>query len=277
MRLATIRTPEGTRAVRVDEDALIDLGAEDLGAFLAREDWRDAAASAGEAIGPAADADYAALIPQPSKVVCVGLDDATHITEMGRPLPTHPTLFPKFNDTRGRERSEQLRPEETTEFDLGGRARRRDRQAGAAGLAGRGRGRDRGLHRDERRHVPGLAVPHPGVDPGQELGDATTLVGPVLVTPDELPGGVRPALAISTTVDGEVMQSDTTGDLVFDPVDLVRYVSTMIRLRPGDLIATGTPGGVGHARKPPVYLQVGQTVTCEIEGIGAVTNEVVPG
>ena len=73
------------------------------------------------------------------------------------------------------------------------------------------------------------------------------------------------------------MQSDNTGDLVFDPVALVEYVSTMVRLRPGDLIASGTPGGVGHARKPPVYLGVGQTVACTIEGIGTLENRIAAG
>ena len=76
-------------------------------------------------------------------------------------------------------------------------------------------------------------------------------------------------------VDGELRQSDTTGDLLFDPVELVRYVSTVVRLHPGDLIATGTPGGVGHARKPPVYLRGGERVVCEIEGLGRLDNRVV--
>jgi acylpyruvate hydrolase len=71
------------------------------------------------------------------------------------------------------------------------------------------------------------------------------------------------------------MQQDNTGDLLFDPVALVEYVSTMIRLNPGDMIATGTPGGVGHARKPPVYLTGGETVVTEIEGLGRLENRVV--
>jgi acylpyruvate hydrolase len=99
-------------------------------------------------------------------------------------------------------------------------------------------------------------------------------LGPWLVTPDEV-GGHRPALKVTCTVDGDVRQSDTTGDLLFDPVDLVSYVSTMVRLRPGDVIATGTPGGVGHARKPPVYLSGGELVTCEIAGLGRLENRVV--
>ena len=89
--------------------------------------------------------------------------------------------------------------------------------------------------------------------------ESTTPVGPYLVTPDELPGGVRPSLAITTVVDGETMQQDDTADLLFDPVALVEYVSTMVTLRPGDIIATGTPGGVGHARKPARYLRPGST------------------
>jgi len=105
--------------------------------------------------------------------------------------------------------------------------------------------------------------------------DNTTPVGPYMVTPDELPGGVRPALQVSLTVDGEVMQSDTTADLLFDPVALVQYVSTMVRLNPGDVIATGTPGGVGHARNPKRYLLGGETVVTEIEGIGRLENLVV--
>ena len=105
--------------------------------------------------------------------------------------------------------------------------------------------------------------------------EATTPLGPYLVTPDELPGGVRPVLEIRTEVDGETMQKDTTGDLLFDPVALVEFVSTMGTLRPGDVIATGTPGGVGHARKPPRYLEPGQVLTTAITGLGECRNTCV--
>jgi acylpyruvate hydrolase len=105
--------------------------------------------------------------------------------------------------------------------------------------------------------------------------DRSTPVGPYLVTPDELPGGVRPELEVRLSVDGEVMQSDTTADLLFDPVALVQYVSTMVRLNPGDILATGTPGGVGHARTPRRYLVGGETVVAEIDGIGRLENVVV--
>lgn len=85
----------------------------------------------------------------------------------------------------------------------------------------------------------------------------------------------RPRPCFPVSVDGEVMQSDTTADLLFDPVALVQYVSTMVRLNPGDIIATGTPGGVGHARNPKRYLTGGETVVAEIEGIGRLENAVI--
>ena len=275
MKLATIRTADGTRAVRVDGDDLIDLGAADLGAFLAQEDWQDAAAAATTVIGSAGDADYATLVPNPSKVVCVGLNYATHITEMGRPLPEAPTLFTKFNDTLIGANDPIARPEETDQFDweaelvvvIGKPVRRAKGAEAEAAIAGFTVMNDitcRDWQFRTREWTQG------------KNWDATTPVGPVMVTPDEV-GGVRPALRITTTVDGELMQDDNTGDLVHDPVFLVEYVSTMIRLNPGDIIASGTPGGVGHARKPPVYLQAGQEVTCAIEGIGSVTNKVVAG
>ena len=110
-----------------------------------------------------------------------------------------------------------------------------------------------------------------------KIWDSSTPIGPYLVTPDELPGGVRPSLGVTTVVDGAVMQRDDTGTLLFDPVQLVEYVSTVIRLNPGDLIATGTPAGVGHAREPRVYLKPGQLVVTTVDGVGSCTNLVVEG
>ena len=92
------------------------------------------------------------------------------------------------------------------------------------------------------------------------------------MTPDELPGGVRPALDLRCAVDGETVQSANTSDLVFDPVTLVAYISRIVTLNPGDVIATGTPGGVGHARKPPRYLTDGAVLTTEFQGLGSPRN-----
>ncbi|MBD5831987.1 fumarylacetoacetate hydrolase family protein [Janibacter melonis] len=105
--------------------------------------------------------------------------------------------------------------------------------------------------------------------------DSSTPVGPYLVAPDELPGGVRPEIEVSLHVDGVLRQRDSAADLLFDPVALVEHISTVVRLNPGDIIATGTPGGVGHGMTPPTYLAQGQVVVAEVEGIGALTNRVV--
>lgn len=275
MKLATIRTAEGTRAVRVDGDTLVDLGAADLRDVLSQEGWQERAASAEGRTHPAEGIEYATLVGNPSKVVCVGLNYKTHIEEMGRPLPEYPTLFSKYNDTLLGAGDDILRPDETEQFDweaeltivIGKQVRRASAAEAEAAIAGFTVMNDISI-RDwqfrTREWTQG------------KNWDSSTPVGPVMVTPDEV-GGVRPALRITTTVNGELMQDDDTGDLVFDPVALVEYVSTMVRLNPGDLIATGTPGGVGHARKPPVYLVAGDEVSCAIEGIGAVTNTVVAG
>lgn len=278
MKLATLHTDGTTRAVALDGDALVDLGATDVGAFLATPDWFDRAAAAIQDDGAtrydAATADFATLVPAPSKVVCVGLNYRTHIQEMGRELPDHPTLFSKFADTLIGAGDEIVRPPETDEFDwevelavvVGSPVRRADPAQAEAAIAGFTVLNDitcRDWQFRTREWLQG------------KNWDRSTPVGPYLVTPDELPGGVRPELQVRLSVDGEVMQSDTTADLLFDPVALVQYVSTMVRLNPGDIIATGTPGGVGHARTPKRYLVGGETVVAEIEGIGRLENVVV--
>jgi acylpyruvate hydrolase len=275
MKLATIRTLEDrTRAVRVDEDHLVDLGAPDLGSFLATPGWEEHAAAATEPASHVRGAAFAPVVPRPGKMICVGLNYRTHILEMGRDLPEYPTLFSKYADALVGANDEIVKPPETDEFDW---------ECELAVVIGSPVRRARGA--EAERAIAGFAVLNDVTCRDWQFRtrewlqgkswEATTPLGPYLVTPDELPGGVRPALAISTLVDGETVQEDTTGDLLFDPVALVEYVSTMVTLRPGDVIATGTPGGVGHARKPPRYLQPGQVLTTSITGLGECHNTVV--
>ncbi|MEW2354654.1 fumarylacetoacetate hydrolase family protein [Spirillospora sp. NPDC029432] len=277
MKLATLRIGGTTRAVRLDGDVLVDLGVPDLGALLAEEGWAGRAAAATPADAatyPVDGADFAPVVPAPSKVVCVGLNYRNHIQEMGRDLPEHPTLFAKFADALIGAGDDIVRPAETDRFDW---------EVELAAVIGAPARRARGA--DAERAIAGFTVLNDITCRDWQfrtrewlqgkMWDSTTPVGPYLVTPDELPGGVRPALDVRLTVDGEEMQSDSTGDLLFDPVDLVEYVSTIVRLNPGDIIATGTPGGVGHARKPERYLLGGETVVTEIEGIGRLENRVV--
>jgi acylpyruvate hydrolase len=285
VKLATIRLggpsgPSGpgepgarTTAVRVEGDSLIDLGLPDVGAVLASAGGLTAAETADGPRYPATGAEFATLVPRPSKVVCVGLNYQKHIKEMGRDLPEHPTLFCKFADTLIGAHDAIQRPAETDAFDweaelavvIGRQVRRADEAAAKAAIAGFTVLNDvtcRDWQFRTREWLQG------------KNWDSTTPVGPCLVTADEI-GGPRPALDIRCEVNGRVMQQDNTGDLLFDPVDLVRYVSTMVRLNPGDIIATGTPGGVGHARKPPVFLQAGDLVVTEIAGLGRLENHVV--
>jgi 2-keto-4-pentenoate hydratase/2-oxohepta-3-ene-1,7-dioic acid hydratase in catechol pathway len=279
MRLATIRVAGATRAVKADGSELIDLGAADLGEFLATPGWRDLAAAA-SAAGPGAVSypvsavGFAPLVPSPSKVVCVGLNYRNHIQEMGRELPEYPTLFAKFADTLLGANDDLVKPAETDRWDweaelaivIGAPVRRVTGADAAAAIAGFTVLNDLSARDWQFRTGEWLQG---------KIWDSSTPVGPYLVTPDELPGGVRPELSIKLTVDGAVMQDDTTADLLFGPVELVEYISTITRLNPGDIIASGTPGGVGNARKPPRFLVGGETVTASIEGLGQTVNRVV--
>ena len=279
MKLATLRLPAGTRAVRLDEsaDVLVDLDAPDLGAFLARPDWQRralaATADAGGRTHPVADADFAPVVPQPSKIVCVGLNYRNHILEMGRELPAYPTLFAKFADSLTGARDEIAKPEETEALDweaelalvIGKPVRRAVGAEAEAAIAGFTVLNDvtcRDWQYRTQQWLQGKAW------------DSSTPIGPYLVTPDELPGGVRPELDVTLELDGEDMQHDSTADLLFDPVALVEYVSTLVRLNPGDVIATGTPGGVGHARKPARHLEAGALMVTRIAHLGELRNRV---
>lgn len=291
MKLATIRVSRGlpgvfpldeeftTRAVKADGNALIDLNAKDLGEFLATEGWQETAAAAsaadpGAVTYPVSGADFAPLVPNPSKVVCVGLNYRNHIMEMGRELPEYPTLFAKFPDTLLGANDDLVKPAETGKWDweaelaivIGKPVRRATPAEAGEAIAGFTVLNDLSARDYQFRTNEWLQG---------KIWDRSTPVGPYLVTPDELPGGTRPALKIELLVDGETMQHDTTGDLLFDPVALVGYISAITRLNPGDLIATGTPGGVGNARKPPRFLLGGETVTARIQGLGETVNRVV--
>jgi acylpyruvate hydrolase len=265
-----VRTPDGTSAVRVEEHGFVDLGVPDVGALLLLQGWRERAAGDGAVIG-FADRVLAPVIPHPTKIVCVGLNYRNHILEMGRELPEYPTLFAKYAEALIGPDDDIELPPESNQLDweaelgvvIGRRVRRADDSTAADAIAGFTVVNDISARDWQYRTQEWLQ--------GKTF-EATTPIGPVLVTPDELAGGVRPALAITAEVDGELMQEASTGDLVFDPVALVRYISTIVTLQPGDLIASGTPGGVGHARSPARHLQDGSRLVTTISGIGSLRN-----
>jgi acylpyruvate hydrolase len=277
-KLATIRVDGGTRAVALrDLDGVathVDLGVADVGALLALPDWETVVARTDGATSPAEGADFAAVVPHPSKVVCVGQNYRSHIEEMGREIPRFPVLFAKYADTLTDPYAPIAKPAETDQLDwecelavvIGREVRRADERSAAAAIAGFTALNDLSVRDWQFRTAQWLQG---------KMWEATTPIGPYLVTPDELPGGVRPTVDTRLSVDGVVKQSANTSDLLFDPVALVRYISTITTLRPGDVIATGTNGGVGHARSPQEFLTGGEVVEVAIEGIGTLRNAIV--
>jgi acylpyruvate hydrolase len=273
MRFATIRTPDGTTAARLDGDVLVPLAAADVGALLADGGGPAAAERAGAAPVPASEARFATLIPQPSKVLCVGLNYRSHILETGRDLPQYPTLFAKFAQTLLGAHDDLVLPSVSNRVDwevelgvvIGRPIYRASRDEAAAAIAGYTVTNDVSMRDWQRRTLQWLQG---------KMFERSTPVGPYLVTGDEV--GDAADLEVRCEVDGAVMQQSRTSDLLFGPAEIAAYASQAITLLPGDLLLTGTPGGVGDARKPPVYLQPGQTLRTVVEGLGECVNPCVP-
>lgn len=277
MKLATLRTDGSTRAVVLDGDSLVDLGAPDLGAFLARPDWAQRAAAALEdptATRFDATGDLAPLVPNPSKVVLVGLNYRTHIQEMGRDLPEYPTLFSKYAETLIGARDDIQRPAETEAFDW---------EVELAVVIGRG-GRD--IPEDQAlERVFGYTIGndvsvrdhqrsrHGGQWFKGKSFDTHCPLGPWVVTADEIPD--PQVLDISSRINGVTKQASNTRHMVFSVARIISELSIGMGLWPGDVILTGTPEGVGFARKPPEFLKPGDVMEMEIEGIGTLRNTVV--
>jgi len=194
----------------------------------------------------------------------------THIQEMGRELPPYPTLFAKFAEALIGPYDDLVLPAESDAVDweaelavvIGQRVRHADGDSAQAAIAGYAVANDVSMRDWQFRTSEWLQ--------GKTF-EATTPFGPHLVTTDE----VAPDAQIVCEVDGETVQSSRISDLVFSPVELVRYISTILTLSPGDVIIIGTMGGVGHARKPPAYLHPGQKLVTRIDGVGELVTPVL--
>jgi acylpyruvate hydrolase len=274
VRLATIRQPDGTtRAARVEGEDVVLLPFGDVGQLLASGDeWVELAAREGPRVR-LEEAELACVVPSPSKVFCVGLNYLRHVLEEGGEVPSYPTLFAKFPEALTGPHDCLTLPRGSHSVDweaelvvvIGKTIRDADEIRAGAAIAGFSVGNDVSMRDWQRRTTQWLQG---------KTWEAASPVGPVLVTPDEV-GGTRPDLAIRCIVDDVVMQNARTSDLLFDPVELVAYISSLLTLRPGDLVFTGTPEGVGFARTPPVYLQPRQVMITEIEGIGQLVNKLL--
>jgi len=275
MRIATIEYAGGTAAVRVDEDRLTPIdGYADAGELLATGRWEQIAA---DASGPSVSAAAATFLPPvlaPGKTLCVGLNYRKHILEMGRELPEHPSVFAKFPETlTGAATDVEANPldpamdwEGELAFVIGTRSYRVDEAAAESCIAGYTVANDISMRTWQNRTPEWLQG---------KMWAGTTPIGPTLVSRDEFDLGTA---TLRTSVNGETVQEEDLSDLLFSPAQLVAYLSQIIPLNPGDLILTGTPGGVGHAQRPQVYLREGDSVAVEITGLGEVRNRIVaPG
>jgi 2-keto-4-pentenoate hydratase/2-oxohepta-3-ene-1,7-dioic acid hydratase in catechol pathway len=217
------------------------------------------------------EVNFEPVIPNPQKILCVGLNYISHRTETKRPETKYPSIFTRFADTQVGHETPVLRPSFSTAFDyegelavvIGRRGRHISEQDVSAHIAGYSCYNDVSV-RDWQRHTAQWT-------PGKNF-PSTGAFGPSLVTPDEIPD--LGALTLTTRLKGKVMQEAPISDLIFSVPVIVSYISKFTPLYPGDVIATGTPGGVGDRRDPPVYMKDGDIVEVEIDRIGILRNVV---
>lgn len=211
------------------------------------------------------------VIPSPRKILCVGLNYDEHRRETGRPKSDHPSLFTRFADTLVGHRGEIQRPRVSTSLDyegelavvIGRPAYRVPPQRALDAVAGYTCFNDATL-RDWQRHTNQFT-------PGKNF-PATGSLGPELVTPDEIEHFED--LKLETRLNGGVVQSAKLGDMIFPVAEVIAYITAFTALSPGDVIAMGTPGGVGFKREPPLFMKAGDTVEVVIESIGHLVNPI---
>jgi 2-keto-4-pentenoate hydratase/2-oxohepta-3-ene-1,7-dioic acid hydratase in catechol pathway len=211
-------------------------------------------------------------VPDPRKIFCVGINYRSHVEEAGREIPLHPMIFTRFADSQAAHLQPIVRPRVSDKLDFEGELAlvigRRARHVKAADalqyVAGYSCYND-GSVRDWQKHTTQFA-------PGKNFPN-TGAFGPWLVTTDEIPDPSK--LSLTTRLNGEVVQHARTDDLIFGVGRLVEYLSTFTTLYPGDVIITGTTGGVGAFRQPPLWMKPGDVVEVEISGIGTLRNTIV--
>lgn len=215
------------------------------------------------------DVNLLPVLPDPGAVVCIGLNYEEHRAETARPVAPHPAVFLRLAESLQAHGAPLLIPHESTQFDYEGEL------ALVIGKPGR-----RIAEQDAWAHIAGVSCFNDGsvrdwqyhthqFGPGKNF-PFTGAFGPALVTPDELPADR--VLSVETRVNGRAMQKASTDQMIFPVPRLVAYVSTFMTLQPGDVIVTGTPGGVGAKRKPPFWLADGDEVEVEISHVGLLRN-----
>lgn len=278
MRLASFKTGKGSTYGIVGERGIVDLGARlgaryaDLRALIAADALEEARRLAGAAPDlPLDRVAWLPVIPNPDKIVCVGLNYEEHRVETQRDRTDHPAVFLRVAESQVGHGEPILLPPESTQLDyegeiavIVGAAGRRIPEARAwAHVFGYAPYND-GSIRDWQRHTVQWTA-------GKNFA-RTGGFGPWLATADEVPPGT--VLELTTRLNGAVMQHATTDMLIHSIPRLIAYISTWTTLLPGDVIVTGTPGGVGARRNPPVWMKAGDVVEVEVSRVGVLRNVV---
>ncbi|MFC0386700.1 fumarylacetoacetate hydrolase family protein [Muricoccus vinaceus] len=211
-------------------------------------------------------------IPRPGKVICIGLNYALHAKEGGNAIPDYPAVFMRGPTSLAAHGQALVRPKVSDKFDFEaelviviGKTARHLSEADALSCVAGYTIMNEGSVRDYQRKGAQWTM-------GKNF-EQTGGIGPEIVTPDEIPQGPN-ALRITSRLNGETMQDSNTSDMIFSVPRILAILSEAMTLEPGDVIATGTPSGVGYARKPPVFMRHGDTMEVEIEGIGVLSNPV---
>ncbi len=217
--------------------------------------------------------EYLPLIPEPGKIICIGRNYAAHAAEGGAEVPSYPEIFYRGKTSLLGHRQPIVRPRCSDKLDfegefvfiIGTSCRHATTENALDFIAGYSLFNDATI-RDYQRFSSQWTI-------GKNF-DATGPFGPELVTSDELPEGLS-GLVLTTTLNGEVMQTGAIDNLVFPVKSLVVMLSECMTLEPGDIVVTGTPAGVGYARKPPIWMKAGDTVAVSVAGLGTLSNRVV--
>ncbi|MFC5337292.1 fumarylacetoacetate hydrolase family protein [Leucobacter denitrificans] len=277
MRLATLKlnTHSGagaTFAAVGDSAGWVHIDTPNVQTFISHESWRAAGEAALREPTRLAEGSFEFLtpVPQPAKVICCGLNYHDHIVETGREVPEYPTLFAKFADTLTGP-ADDIAVSLTSRVDweaelavvIGREIYQVNISEARAAILGYTVANDISMRDWQQRTLQWFQ--------GKTF-DRTTPVGPCIVTADEI--DPVDGLDIECRINGKVVQSSNTRELVFDSARLVAYVSSFTRLQPGDIILTGTPGGVALGMENPQYMRNGDTVETFIEGIGGLRNTI---
>jgi 2-keto-4-pentenoate hydratase/2-oxohepta-3-ene-1,7-dioic acid hydratase in catechol pathway len=284
MKFVTYRSGNTARLAVVSGDAVIDLNrvipevpADAREALLAGVDLLDAGRRAIELAAPAerqalAGLALAPVVPNPGKTVCLGLNYYDHAAESGRDKPVYPWFFLRGTTSLLAHGEAAPRPSVSEKFDyeaelavvIGKRARHVKREDALDYVFGYACFNDMSV-RDYQKRTPQWTI-------GKNF-DRTGALGPVLVSADELPAGGS-GLRIQARLNGQVMQDANTKDMIWDVAETIALLTECLTLEPGDVIAMGTPAGVGQSRVPPVWMKAGDTIEIEIDGVGLLVNTI---